>query len=162
MAKIDFLALAKKAAEIADDKKALNTIILDVRSLTEITNYFVITTAHSIPQINAVCMEIEKIFKEKDMKILRRDGTPSAAWRVLDYGGLVVHIMSEQSRQLYNLERLWSDAKIVKMKIPVIKVNKPKIAKKIEKNFSENVCKGRKVAKNAVKAIKKKKQNHTK
>ena len=67
MAKIDFLKLVKKAARIAGDKKAVNTVILDVRNLTEIADYFVISTAESTPQINAICEKVEKVFKEKEI-----------------------------------------------------------------------------------------------
>jgi ribosome-associated protein len=156
MAQIDFLKMAKKAAAIADDKKAEDIVILDVRDLTEIANYFVIAAAHSTPQINAVCSEIEKTFKEEGIKILRKEGVSSTSWRVMDYGGLVVHIMSAQSRELYNLEKLWSDAKIVKTKMPVIKIGKPEIVEKIEAKFNENAQKGKDAAKKAIKAAKKK------
>ncbi|MDR1195281.1 MAG: ribosome silencing factor [Endomicrobium sp.] len=156
MAQIDFLKMAKKAAAIADDKKADDIIILDVRNLTEIANYFVIAAAQSAPQINAVCSEIEKAFKEEDIKILRREGVSSTSWRVLDYGGLVVHVMSRQSRELYNLEKLWSDAKIIKTKMPVIKIAKPEIVEKIESKFNENAQKSKEAAKKAIKAAKKK------
>jgi len=156
MSKIDFLKMAEKAAEIADDKKAVKTVILDVRSLTAIANYFVITTAESMPQINAVCGEIEKVFKEEAITIVRKEGVSSASWRVLDYGGLVIHVMSQQVRDLYNLEKLWSGAKVVKTKIPVIKIQKPEIVEKIEKKFNESAEEIKKTAKKAAKAVKKK------
>lgn len=156
MAKIDFLKMAKAAAEIADGKKALNTVILDVRDLTAVANYFVITTAESTPQINAVCAEIEKTFKEDGVFIVRKEGSSSVTWRVLDYGGLVVHVMSPQTRELYNLEKLWSGAKVIKSKVPVIKVDKAGIVEKIEAKFNENAEEGKKAAKKAVRAVKKK------
>jgi ribosome-associated protein len=156
MAKIDFLSMAKKAAEIADNKKAADTVILDVRNLTAIADYFVITTAESTPQINAVCAETEKTFKGDGITVVRREGISSATWRVLDYGGLVVHVMSPQTRELYNLEKLWNDAKIVKAKIPVIKVKKPELIEKIRAGLSESANEGKKAVKNAARAIKKK------
>lgn len=158
MAKIDFLDMAKKAAKIADDKKAVKTIILDVRSLTAIANYFVITTAESAPQINAVCSEIEKTFKEEGITVVRREGVSSATWRVLDYGGLVVHVMAPQTRELYNLEKLWNDAKIVKTKIPVIKIKESEMVKKIEAKFNESVEDGKKAARALKKKVFKEKQ----
>ena len=63
MKKIDFLKLAKQAVKIAEDKKGENVILLDVQEKTPITNYFVIATANSMPQINAIINEIEKTFK---------------------------------------------------------------------------------------------------
>ena len=124
MAKIDFLVLAVKAAEIADDKKAVDTIILDIRGVTAIANYFVITTALSTPQISAISIGIEKIFKEQDIKPLRKDGVSSSSWRVIDYGGIIVHIMSPGIRESYKLEKLWENAKIVESKILKVKPEK--------------------------------------
>jgi ribosome-associated protein len=117
MTKIDFFTLAIKAAEIADDKKAVDTIILDIRGVTAIANYFVITTAFSTPQINAISLGIEKIFKEQDIKPLRKDGVSSSSWKVIDYGGIVVHVMSPEIRKSYKLEKLWENAKIIEPKI---------------------------------------------
>ena len=124
MAKIDFFALAVKAADIADDKKAIDTIILDMRDVTAITNYFVITTAQSTPQINAISIEIEKTFKEQDIRPLRKDGASSSSWKVIDYGGIVVHIMSTEIRESYKLEKLWDNAKIIEPKILKVKLEK--------------------------------------
>ncbi|BAG13863.1 ribosome silencing factor [Candidatus Endomicrobiellum trichonymphae] len=124
MAKINFLALAEKAAEIADNKKAIDTIILDIRGVTAIANYFVITTALSTPQINAISIGIEKIFKEQDIKSLRKDGVSSSSWRVIDYGGIVIHVMSTEIRESYKLEKLWKNSKVIESKILKVKSEK--------------------------------------
>jgi ribosome-associated protein len=112
MAKIDFLELAEIAVKIAEDKKARDAFIFDVRKLTAATNYFVIVTAESAPQINAVAQDIEKVFKERGITILRKEGTSSPSWKVLDYGGMMAHIMSPEMRELYKLENLWEKSKI--------------------------------------------------
>lgn len=104
---IDFKKFAEEAAKIADDKKAINTIVLDVRKQTAMANYFVITSAESTPQINAICAEIEKTFKDKGLNLLRREGVSSQSWRVIDFGGLVVHVMSPEVRATYDIEKLW-------------------------------------------------------
>jgi ribosome-associated protein len=124
MAKIDFLALSVKVAEIADDKKAIDTIILDIRGVTTIANYFVITTVLSTPQIDAISLEIEKNFKEQDIKPLRKDGGSSPSWRVIDYGGIIIHVMSHETRESYKLEKLWKNAKIIEPKILKLKSEK--------------------------------------
>ncbi|OEG69217.1 hypothetical protein ATZ36_10760 [Candidatus Endomicrobiellum trichonymphae] len=124
MAKIDFLALAVKAAEIADNKKAIDTIILDICSVTTIANYFIITTALSTPQINAISLGIENFFKEHGIKPLRKDGVSSPSWRVIDYGGIVIHVMSHGTRESYKLEKLWEKAKIIEQKILKLKSEK--------------------------------------
>ena len=112
MAKLSFLSLAKNAAKIADDKKAKDISILNVKKMTAITDYFVIATAESQPQINAIADTIHKAFQEDhELKPIHRDGKASGDWFVLDYGGLIVHIMSEETRNLYTLEKIWEKAR---------------------------------------------------
>jgi len=133
MKKIDFLKLAKVAVKIAEDKKGENVVLLDVQEKTPITNYFVIATANSMPQINAIINEIEKTFKyDYSVEVLRRDGGNAAVnWKVLDFGGIIVHVMSQDLRQLYNLEHIWeSDESKPKKKKTVKKVADKKTAAK--------------------------------
>jgi len=158
MVNIDFFKLAVKAAKIADDKKAIETVILDVKDLTTIANYFVVTTAESAPQINAISGDIEKTFKSEDAVIpVRREGISSSTWRVIDYGGLVVHVMSPQVRASYNLESIWREAKIIninakeQIKEPELKKKKTIKAKvKISKKNKKVI---KKPAKKSVKKI---------
>jgi ribosome-associated protein len=115
MKKIDFLKLARRAAQVADDKKGRDIVILNVRRLTTVANYFLIVTADSAPQMNAILDTIHDTLREEEgIKPVRREGKDSASWTVLDYGGLVIHAMSPASRTMYNLERIWADAKKVK------------------------------------------------
>ena len=108
MKKDNFLKIANVAVKIAEDKKGENIVLLEVKQLTEITNYFVIVTANSMPQINAITDEIEKTLKyDYEMEVLRRDGGSNVNWKVLDFGGVIVHIMSQDLRLLYNLEEIW-------------------------------------------------------
>lgn len=158
MVNIDFFKLVVKAAKIADDKKAIETVILDVKDLTTIANYFVVTTAESAPQINAISGDIEKTFKSEDAVIpVRREGISSSTWRVIDYGGLVVHVMSPQVRASYNLESIWREAKIIninakeQIKEPELKKKKTIKAKvKISKKNKKVI---KKPAKKSVKKI---------
>ena len=152
MKKNDFLKLAKKAVKIAEDKKCENVVLLDVREKTPITNYFVIVTANSLPQINAITNEIEKTFKyDYDVEVLRRDGRNSDVnWKVLDFGGIIVHVMNQELRQLYNLEHIWeSDESKPKKKKTVKKVANKKTATK--KVISKKI----KTVKKSTKKIKK-------
>ncbi|MDR2398950.1 MAG: ribosome silencing factor [Endomicrobium sp.] len=162
MGNIDFLKLAVKAAKIADDKKAIDTVLLDVHDLTTIANYFVVTTAESVPQINAISGDIEKTFKAEDAVIpVRREGISSSTWRVIDYGGLVVNVMSPQVRKTYNLESLWREAKIVNLNDK--EKSKDVVEKKPVKSKTSIVKKSRKVIKKTVKkSIKKVKTKPTK
>ncbi len=155
MVNIDFFKLAVKAAKIADDKKAIDTVVLDVRDLTTIANYFVVTTAESTPQINAVSGDIEKTFKVEDALIpVRREGISSSTWRVIDYGGIVIHVMSPEVRSSYNLESVWREAKIINLN----KEEKPKIpkVKKLVKSKAGVVKKFKKVTKKVAKRTVKK------
>lgn len=134
MKKNDFLKLAKKAVKIAEDKKGENVILLDVQEKTPITNYFVIITANSLPQINAITNEIEKTFKyDYDIEVLRRDGRNSDVnWKVLDFGGVIIHVMNQYLRQLYSLENIWQIEPKVKKKKEVKKTS-VKAVKKMPK-----------------------------
>ena len=133
MKKIDFLKLAKVAVKIAEDKKGENVVLLDVQEKTPITNYFVIVTANSMPQINAIINEMEKTFKyDYSVEVLRRDGGNAAVnWKVLDFDGIIIHVISQDLRQLYNLEHIWeSDESKPKKKKTVKKVADKKTATK--------------------------------
>lgn len=109
---IDFLSLARTAAQIADDKKGEAISLLNVRRLSSFTDYFVVVTADSRPQINAISEQIKKtILEDYHVTPVHRDGTYSSSWAVIDYGGVVIHIMSSHARQLYRLEMLWRSAR---------------------------------------------------
>lgn len=126
MKKINFLQLAKKAKQIAEDKKGENVLILDVKEMTSITNYFVVVTANSTPQTNAISAEIEKVFKyDYDVPILRREAR-SGNWIVLDFGGILVHVMSFEARQQYELEKIWTKQAKKRVKVQNKKVLKNK------------------------------------
>ncbi|MBR3627573.1 MAG: ribosome silencing factor [Elusimicrobia bacterium] len=145
MKKIDFLKLAKQAVKIAEDKKGENVVLLDVQEKTPITNYFVIATANSMPQINAIINEIEKTFKyDYSVDVLRRDGGNSAVnWKVLDFGGIIIHVMSQDLRQLYNLEHIWEsdDTKPKKKKTVKKTIAKKSTTKKIVTKKTKSVKK---------------------
>ena len=153
MGQIDFYKLAVKAADIADSKKAEDIIILDIQKLTAMANFFVIATATSTPQINAICAEIEKTFKEEGVMPVRREGIASTTWRVIDYGGLVVHMMTPDVRDTYNLERLWQQAENINFSKPMLKIKAAAQAVLKEKDIVEKAVK--KTVKTAKKKMKK-------
>jgi ribosome-associated protein len=103
--------LALQCRELADSKKAENIVILDVREISSITDYFVIATGTSDPHLRAIVDEIkDKLQEEHGLKPRRTDGALQTAWVVLDYFDVIVHIMRAEVRQHYDLEGLWSDA----------------------------------------------------
>lgn len=102
------------AIACAEEKKALNTVVLDLRGITSFTEYFVITSGTNQRQVQAIADEIlEQLKKQLKVKAIRVEGYNGAEWVLLDYGDFVVHIFNEKSREFYDLERLWRDARRV-------------------------------------------------
>ncbi|MCX8068936.1 MAG: ribosome silencing factor [Thermodesulfovibrionales bacterium] len=106
--------LAKKIAQYALEKKAENVVILDLREITVIADFFIICSGNSITQVQAISdFILEKAKKEDNFVPLRVEGKLYAKWILVDYGTIVVHIFDNETREYYNLERLWIDAKRV-------------------------------------------------
>ncbi len=102
---------AKWCAHYAYNKKAEDIVILDVRGLSTITDFFVVCTAHSSPQLRAVRDEIDRQMKaEQGLKARGKDGSFESTWIIIDYGDVLVHIFQGDERSYYSLEDLWSDA----------------------------------------------------
>ena len=100
------------AAKALDEKKGKEISAIEITDLTTIADYFVIASGTSNTQINALCGAVEKALHEQAGEDpLRREGYRDGTWVLLDYGCLVVHVFTEETRQFYDLERLWSDAK---------------------------------------------------
>ena len=107
--------LALLCRELADNKKAEDIIILDVRELSSVTDYFVIAAGTSEPHLRAIVDEIvDQLKEDHDLRPNAIDGTFHAAWVVLDYFDVIVHVMRHDVREKYDLETLWGDAPRVK------------------------------------------------
>jgi ribosome-associated protein len=105
------------AVAAAQNKKASAITVLDLSGLGAFTEYFLICTGFSTPQVQAICTEIEEqLYKELKRSPEHREGFRSAEWALLDFGGMIVHVFSEQARRYYDLERLWRSAP--KLEIP--------------------------------------------
>lgn len=103
--------------ELADNKKAENLVVLDVREMSSITDYFVIATGTSDPHLRAIVDEIsERLDEDHGLRPKSIDGSVKTSWIVLDYFDVIVHVMRADVREMYNLEALWSDAAPVKVK----------------------------------------------
>ena len=102
--------LALAAARAASEKQAERIVILDVRDLIVITDYFVIASGSSDRQVKTVSQEIEESLRVLDTKPVRREGETDARWLLLDFIDVVVHIFAAEERDFYDLERLWMDA----------------------------------------------------
>jgi ribosome-associated protein len=96
---------------LASNKKAEEIVVLDLREISTFTDFFVICSATSEPQLKAIAGEIEgRLRKEHRIKPAAMDGFPASQWIVLDYLQVVVHIFHQEKRAFYSLEDLWSDA----------------------------------------------------
>jgi ribosome-associated protein len=114
---MDSRKLARLCPELADNKKADDIVILDMQKLSSVADYFVIATGSSEPHLRAITEEIrEKLREDHALRPRAVDGAVGASWVVLDYYDVVVHVMRTETRALYNLEGLWSDAPRVRLR----------------------------------------------
>ena len=114
---MDSKKLAVLCRDLADNKKAENVAVLDVRKVSSVTDYFVIATGTSQPHLRAIVEEItSRLRDEYDLRPARTDGPMTGAWMVLDFFDVIVHVMHTEARERYDLEGLWGDAAKVKPK----------------------------------------------
>lgn len=104
---------AEAIAKAAHDRRALDIVLMDMRRITTICDYFVICHGRSPQHLNAVREEIQEQLEEAGVRPGHVEGDRRAQWVVMDYLDVVVHIFTEQTRRMYDLQRLWSDAEIV-------------------------------------------------
>jgi ribosome-associated protein len=98
------------------EKKARDIKILDVSSLTTLTDYFVVCHGNSETQIRALANSVIENVKEKlGENVWKKEGLDARRWIILDYVNVVVHIFSEEKRQYYGIERMWNDAEITEV-----------------------------------------------
>lgn len=107
------LQMAHRVVELASDKKASDIVLLDVRGQTTMTDYFVICSGASDRQLAAIADGIEAGLKEGGDMALSREGDASSHWLLVDFGGVIVHVMSKPEREFYQLEKLWSEASLL-------------------------------------------------
>ena len=101
--------LAKAIAKILSNKIATDIRVLEVTDLTVLADFFIIATGNSNTHLKTLCDEVEYVLKKQDL--LPRQVERSENWMLLDYGAVVVHLLLQDAREFYSIERLWSDAK---------------------------------------------------
>ncbi len=101
------------AVEAAQNKKAAGVTLLDLRELGAFTEAFLLCSGLSARQVQAISDEIQEQLARRGVRLWHREGYEAAEWVLLDYGGFIVHVFSEQARRYYDLERLWRAARQV-------------------------------------------------
>ncbi len=108
--------VAHKAAAILFAKKAEDAVLLDLRGLSSLTDYYLICTCQTEAQMRALLHNVERHLSKEGIKPLRSEYHSGVRWGVLDYGDIIIHIFEKETRNYYSLERLWADAKVTKLK----------------------------------------------
>lgn len=110
------LSIIRTAALAASDKLAENLVALDVSERMGITDAFLIASAESERQVNAIVDAVEKaLMEEHDVRPVRREGRGLGRWVLLDYADIVIHVQHQEDRVFYALDRLWSDCPTIEL-----------------------------------------------
>jgi ribosome-associated protein len=104
------LDAAHKAAAVLFSKKAEEVVLMDLRNLSTVADYYLIATCSNEPQMRAMLGTVQRSLSRDGIKSLRSEYMPGVRWAVIDYGDLIVHLFEKQTRGFYSLERLWADA----------------------------------------------------
>jgi len=117
---------AKKIADLVFNKKGYDVKIIDLQNIASFADFFVICSADSDTQVKAIADEIDKSLRDEGIKCWHKEGYTALTWILLDYVDVVVHVFKKESREFYNIEKLWADA-------PSIEVFDPALVKAEEK-----------------------------
>jgi ribosome-associated protein len=107
------LKALQDAYRALDQKFGQDIVMMDVRALTTVADYFIIATGGSRPQIQALALAAEESLGKNGYALRHSEGLRSANWALLDFGDIIVHLFDKESRNFYNLERVWGDAKLI-------------------------------------------------
>lgn len=100
-----------------DDKKGVNTRILDILAITTISDYFIVTSGNNYNQVRAIADNVEEeLLKKHGMRPERVEGYNNGEWILLDYIDYVIHVFDREQRLFYDIERIWSDGKEIEVK----------------------------------------------
>lgn len=102
-----------RLVQAVEDKKAMDVVTLDLRGISLITDYFVICHGNSDTQVQAIATEAKKLADELGIPVKGLEGFDNARWVLIDLGDVILHVFHRDEREYYNIERLWSDAKVV-------------------------------------------------
>lgn len=103
----------EKIIGVLEDKKAKDISVINIGSISSLTDYFIICNGTSTTHIKALSDELDFKMKEVGLELSHKEGYETARWILMDYGDIVVHIFHEEDRGFYKLERLWSDGAVI-------------------------------------------------
>ncbi len=107
------LDLAYRIVHYIDEKKGENIILLDLRKISSICDYFVIASGTSSRQVKAIIDEVEGRLAKDHIFFAHKEGYDGGRWVLLDYGDIILHVFHEEDRAFYNIEKIWKDAAII-------------------------------------------------
>ncbi len=107
------LELATQAVKILNSKKALDLKVIGIKDISILADYFVFATGTSSTHVKSLADEVEFKLKELGTAPLHTEGFRSNSWVLLDYGSVIIHVFTAESRQFYDLDRLWQDGEAV-------------------------------------------------
>lgn len=107
--------MVKTAYEALDEKKGNDIVILDISEISTLADYFVICDGSNENQVHALTDYVEEKMHQAGYHQERREGQRSSSWILLDYEDMIIHIFDRENREFYNLERIWTDAKQIKI-----------------------------------------------
>jgi len=109
------LEQVRLAVAAAEDKKAIDLLVLRLAELTEFTDYFVICTGNSTRQTQAIADAVTDKLRAHKLRPMHTEGYNTGEWILLDYGSFVFHVFTDEARRFYDLERLWRDAEKIRV-----------------------------------------------
>ncbi len=110
---MESLEVVKIAVEAMRDKKAENIKVIDISEISVLGDYFVITDGSNERQVQAILDGVEDKLAEAGLDSPRIEGHGSSSWILMDYGDVIIHIFAEEDREFYNLDKIWSDGKVL-------------------------------------------------
>jgi ribosome-associated protein len=111
---VDIEAKVRLICAAAEDIKARDIVTLDVRGQTIVSDFFVVCSGTSITHIQSIAEGVKDRLREETKMRARPEGDAQSYWMILDYSDVILHIFSDETREFYDLESLWSDAKVTR------------------------------------------------
>ncbi len=112
---VEDMEVVRLAAQVLFSKKVEDAVLLDLRGLSTITDFYLICTCQNESQMRAIINGTTRALSRKGIKSLRAEYHGGVRWAIIDYGDLIIHLFEKDTRTYYSLERLWADAKVTKL-----------------------------------------------